>query len=130
MNISLQQANQALQQATGKASEIGVPVNIVIVDNTGYLKVFARMDHALIGSIDIALQKAKTSMLFRMDSAAVGAFLQPEAKAYGLELTNGGLLGFAGGKPIMLQEQIVGFIGISGGAIVQDEQIAAAGSQL
>ena len=130
MNITLQQANQALQQAIGKASEINVPVNIVIVDNTGYLKAFARMDDALIGSIDIALQKAKTSMLFRMDSEAVGDFLKPEAKAYGLELTNGGLLGFAGGKPITLHQQIVGFIGVSGGAIAQDAQIATAGSTL
>ncbi|WP_276485560.1 GlcG/HbpS family heme-binding protein [Paraflavitalea pollutisoli] len=130
MNISLQQANQALQQAIDKAVEISVPVNIVIVDNTGYLKAFARMDDALLGSIDIALQKAKTSMLFRMDTEAVGDFLQPGAKAYGLELTNGGLLGFAGGKPITINGQVAGFIGISGGAITQDAQIAQAGSKL
>ena len=130
MNISLQQAQLMLQLAISKAAAIQVPVNIVVLDTTGYLKSFARMDDAVIGSIDIALQKAKTSMLFRMDSEAVGEFLKPAAAAYGLENTNGGLLGFAGGKPILQNGEIVGYIGVSGGAIAQDAVIAAAGSLL
>lgn len=130
MNISLQQAQQVLQLAVLKAETIKVPVNIVVLDTTGYLKSFARMDNAVLGSIDIALQKAKTSMLFCMDSEAVGEFLKPAAAAYGLENTNGGLLGFAGGKPILHNGEIVGYIGVSGGAIVQDAEIATAGSSL
>lgn len=130
MDISLQQAQYALQLAQMKAAEINVPVNIVVLDTAGYLKAFARMDQAVIGSIDIALQKAKTSMLFRMNSEAVGEFLKPAANAYGLENTNGGLLGFAGGRPILLNEKIIGYIGVSGGAITQDAVIATAGSNL
>jgi uncharacterized protein GlcG (DUF336 family) len=88
------------------------------------------MDEAFLGSIDIAIQKAKTSMLFRANSEAVGEFLKPEAAAYGLENTNGGLVGFPGGKPIMNGNEIIGYIGVSGGAVPQDAVIACAGSIL
>ncbi|WP_346316193.1 heme-binding protein [Chitinophaga sp. YIM B06452] len=130
MEISLQQAQQALQMAIMQADQLKVPVNIVVLDTAGFLKSFIRMDNALVGSIDIALQKAKTAMLFRMSSEAVGDFLKPTAGAYGLENTNGGLLGFAGGLPILQDDMIIGYIGVSGGAIRQDAAIAAAGSEL
>ncbi len=130
MEITLQQAQAALMQAKGKADEIKVPVNIVVLDTAGYLKSFIRMDDALLGSIDISIQKAKTAMLFRTNSEAVGEYLKPEAAAYGLVNTNGGLLGFAGGRPIMKADEIVGYIGVSGGAVPQDLLIATAGSKI
>jgi uncharacterized protein GlcG (DUF336 family) len=128
MDISLQQAQFVIQLAFRKAEELNVPVNIVVLDTAGFLKSFARMDNAVLGSIDIAMQKAKTSMLFRMGSDEVGEYLKPAAGAYGLENTNGGLLGFGGGKPVMHGNDIIGYIGISGGAIVQDAAIATAAS--
>lgn len=130
MSITLQQAEVIIRQAMTKAKEIKVPVNIVVLDTAGYLKSFVRMDDAFLGSIDIAMQKAKTSMLFRANSEAVGEFIKPEAHAYGLENTNGGLVGFPGGRPILYVGEIIGYIGISGGAVSQDAQIAAAGGQL
>lgn len=130
MDITLQQAEKAIQLAKEKAETIQVPVNVVVLDTGGHIKLFLRMDNAFIGSIDIAIRKAKTAMLFRTDSENVGTFLKPEAAAYGLENTNGGLLGFAGGKPITNRGEIVGYIGVSGGAVAQDQQIAAAGSIL
>jgi uncharacterized protein GlcG (DUF336 family) len=128
MDISLIQAETAIGQAKAKAAEIKVPVNIVVLDRAGYIKSFIRMDDAFIGSIDIAIQKAKTAMLFRTNSETVGEFLKPESRAFGLENTNGGLVGFPGGKPILKDNQIVGYIGVSGGAVPQDLQIATAGS--
>jgi uncharacterized protein GlcG (DUF336 family) len=128
MDITLTQSEQVLGQAKAKANEIGVPVNIAIMDTTGYLKTLQRMDDAFIGTIDVAIQKAKTAMLFRMNTEQVGEFLKPEAAAYGLENTNGGLVGFAGGMPIKQNGKIIGYIGVSGGAIPQDFSIATAGS--
>lgn len=130
MEITMEQATTAARQAELKATEIQVPVNIVILDTAGYLKFFLRMDNAFIGSIDIALQKAKTAMLFRTSSEMVGEFLKPEAHAYGLSQTNGGLVGFPGGLPILKNEDIIGYIGISGGAVPQDLLIATAGSTI
>lgn len=128
MEITLAQTEEVLRRAKAKAREIGVPVNIAIMDTGGHLKSLQRMDDALIGSLDIAIKKAKTAMLFRMPSEQVGEFLKPSAAAYGLENTNGGLVGFAGGLPIRQNGEIIGYIGVSGGAIPQDAIIAAEGS--
>jgi uncharacterized protein GlcG (DUF336 family) len=130
MEITLEQAQRAIHLAKRKAEEIKVPVNIVVLDTGGHLKSFVRMDNAFIGSIDIAMQKAKTAMLFRTNSESVGEFLKPEAAAYGLENTNGGLLGFPGGRPIRSEGQIIGYVGVSGGAVPEDLLIATAGSTI
>ena len=55
MDISYQLAQLAVQQATKKAEEMKVPVNIVVLDTSGYMKLFVRMDEAFLGSIDIAI---------------------------------------------------------------------------
>ncbi len=130
MEITLEQAQRAIHLAKRKAEEIEVPVNIVVLDTGGHLKSFVRMDNASIGSIDIALQKAKTAMLFRTNSESVGEFLKLEAAAYGLANTNGGLLGFPGGRPIRSEGQIIGYVGVSGGAVPEDLLIATAGSTI
>ena len=130
MEIKLQSAQKAIELATERATDLGVAANITIVDNYGYLKIFKRMDNAFLGSIDVALQKAKTAMLFRMNSEEVGNFLAPEAAAYGLINTSGGLVGFKGGMPIRENNEIIGYIGVSGGSPDQDFEIAKAGSIL
>jgi uncharacterized protein GlcG (DUF336 family) len=128
MELTLDQTDEVLRKAKAKAQEIGVAVNIALLDTGGHLKSLQRMDDAFIGSIDIAIRNAKTAMLFRMPSEQLGEFLKPEVAAYGLENTNGGLVGFAGGLPIKQNGNIVGYIGVSGGAISQDAAIATAGS--
>ena len=130
MNISLQEARKAIEIAHSKAAEIAVPVNIAILDTGGHLKAFERMDGAPIGSLDIAIGKAKTSMLFGVNSEQVGEYMKPEAAAYGITNTNGGLVGFAGGLPIRKNKEIIGFIGVSGGAVPQDFMIASQAAQL
>ena len=57
--ITLRQAYAVLQAAEQKATAIGVPVNITVLDAGAHLKAFSRMDGAVLGSIDIALKKAK-----------------------------------------------------------------------
>lgn len=125
MNISLQQAGKAIELARSKATEMKVAVNIAVLDTGGHLKAFERMDGAPIGSLDIAVGKAKTAMLFGISSELVGEYMKPEAGAYGIANTNGGLVGFAGGLPIRSHNEIIGFIGVSGGAIPQDLMIAS-----
>lgn len=130
METTQKQAFKSLDQAMNKANELGVNANIAILDTTGYLKAFARMDDAYLGSIDIAMGKAKTAMLFRMNSESVGEFLNPANGTYGMVNTNGGLVGFKGGVPVTEGNQIVAYIGVSGGSPDQDFEIATAGSQL
>ncbi|MFB9076161.1 heme-binding protein [Flavobacterium procerum] len=128
METNQKQAFKSLYQAIDKANEIGVNANITILDPAGHLKAFVRMDDAFLGSIDISMGKAKTAMLFRMNSEAVGEFLNPENKTYGMVNTNGGLVGFKGGVPVKSGNDIVAYIGVSGGSPDQDFEIATAGS--
>lgn len=130
MEINLNETRQVIQLAKAKAIQLNVNVNIAVLDTAGYLKGFERMDNAFLGTIDLALKKAKTASLFRMSSEAVGEFLKPEAGTYGMVNTNGGLVGFAGGLPISKDHEVIGYIGVSGGAISEDLAIATAGASL
>ncbi|MDM1293954.1 heme-binding protein [Sphingobacterium sp. N143] len=128
MEINLNESKQVVQQAIAKAIQLQVNANIAVLDTAGHLKVFERMDDAFLGSMDIAIKKAKTACLFRTSSANVGEYLKPEARAYGMTATNDGLVGFAGGLPIFKNNEIIGYIGVSGGAVPEDLEIATAGA--
>jgi uncharacterized protein GlcG (DUF336 family) len=127
MNITQAQADAAIAAARQAADEIGVPMNIAVLDASVHLKAFARMDGALLGSIDIAVGKAKTASLFGMNTEAIGEFSKPGGTSPGLELTNGGLVVFAGGIPVRDKDgSLLGAVGVSGGAVDQDFRVAQA----
>ena len=128
MEITAVQSFQVVTQAIEKATRIGVNANIAILDTAGHLKLFHRMDDAYLGSIDIAMGKAKTAMLFRMNAESVGAFLDPSQGTYGMVNTSGGLVAFKGGMAVKLNTDTIGYIGVSGGSPDQDFEIATAGS--
>lgn len=112
------------QQAAATA---GLAMNIAIVDAGGHLLHFARMDGAWLGSIDLALKKAKTSVLFRMPSAALGEISQPGGPVYGIEHSNDGLISFGGGLPLTdAAGRVLGAVGVSGGTADQDVHVAEA----
>ena len=127
MSLTEQTVERAIEAGRAAAREIGVPMNIALLDAAAHLKSFVRMDGALLGSIDIALGKAKTAALFGMNSEAVGEFCKPGGSSPGLELTNGVLVIFAGGVPIRGGTgALLGAIGVSGGAVAQDAHVAQA----
>jgi uncharacterized protein GlcG (DUF336 family) len=128
MQITSDQAESLVRGAKPKAADMGVAVSVVVVDAAGHLKAFSRMDGAWLGSIDVAIKKAKTSVLFEAETQAIWELCKPEAQAHGLELTNNGLVTFAGGIPIKRADgQLLGSIGVSGGQIAQDLEVARAG---
>lgn len=121
------QAQDMLAAAQHKAAALGVPVNIALLDSGAHLKAFVRMDGALLGSIDLAVRKARTAVLFETTSEAVWGYCQPGGPAHALELSNGGLAPFAGGIPVKGRNgETLGAIGVSGGAVSQDLEIAEA----
>jgi uncharacterized protein GlcG (DUF336 family) len=130
MEATQLQALKAISKAVDKANQLGINANIAIVDAAGHIKAFLRMDDAFLGSIDIAMGKAKTAMLFRMNSESVGEFLNPENKTYGLVSTSGGLVAFKGGMPVKAGGETIAYIGVSGGSPDQDFEIATAGSEV
>ncbi|QJD96592.1 heme-binding protein [Mucilaginibacter robiniae] len=128
MDITLEQAEAVSTAAKQKAKEIGVPMNIAVVDAGANLKAFHRMDNAWLGSVDIAVKKAKTARFFDMPTGEIGKLSQPGGSLYNIEVSNGGLISFPGGIPIKnANGEIVGAIGVSGGSVEQDHEVATAG---
>lgn len=121
--LSSELAEQLVGQATTKATELGIKVCVAIVDDGAHLLEFRRMDGAFKGSIDVAIKKAKTSALFPFPTGGFGEAIRNK-QLTGMELSNGGLTGFAGGLPLMQDDVQVGAIGISGGSAEQDLEIA------
>ena len=87
------------------------------------------MDGAWLGSIDIAIRKAKTARFFDMNTGEIGKLSQPGGSLFGIEHSNGWLISFPGGIPIKNQAgTVVGAIGVSGSTVENDHAVAAAGA--
>ena len=128
-DITLEQAQAALAAALKKSIEIGTKMDIAVVDAGANLKAFARMDGAWLGSIDIAIKKAKTARFFDMNTGEIGKLSQPAGPLYNIEHSNGGLISFPGGVPIKNGTgEIVGAIGVSGSSVDDDHAVADAGA--
>ena len=126
-DITLDQAWQVIDAANEAAVAQGTAMNIAVVDVGGNLKAFLRMDGAWLGSIDIAITKARTARLFDMESGAIGELSQPGGPLFNIEHSNGGLITFPGGIPLTLDGIIVGAIGVSGSTVDNDRAVAQAG---
>ncbi|WP_031480454.1 GlcG/HbpS family heme-binding protein [Maridesulfovibrio frigidus] len=128
-NITLAQSQKILAAGIKKAEEIKVPMNIAIVDAGGNLKAFYRQEDAFIGSIDISIKKAVTARYFNMSTRTLGSVSQVGKSLYGIEVSNDGLILFAGGIPLVDKNNvIIGAIGVSGGSVDEDESVAIAGA--
>ncbi|WP_299825695.1 heme-binding protein [uncultured Pontibacter sp.] len=128
MGITLEQAQKAVQAAKEKAQELNLKMNIAVVDAGANLTAFARMDGAWLGSIDIAIRKARTSRFFDMPTGDLGQASQPGGSLYNIEHSNGGLITFPGGIPIKNSNgDVVGAIGVSGSTVENDHAVAEAG---
>lgn len=128
-DITLHQASAALTAALTKAEELNVQMNIAVVDAGANLKVFARMEGAWLGSIDIAIRKARTARYFDMPTGEIGKLSQPGGSLFGIEHSNGGLITFPGGVPIRnVRGEVIGAIGVSGSSVENDHEVSSAGA--
>ena len=126
--MDLEHANIAINAAIKKSKALGVKMNIAIVDAGGNLIAFSRMDNAWLGSVDIAIKKAKTAIFFNMPTGEIGKLSQPGKPLYNIEHSNGGLITFPGGVPIQNgQNVLIGGIGVSGSTVENDHEVAMAG---
>ena len=130
MGITLEQAQAAIHAAHQKALDMGVKMNIAVVDAGANLTAFIRMDDAWLGSLDISIKKAKTARFFDMPTGAIGGLSQPGGSLFGIEHSNSGLITFPGGIPIMDSgNRVIGAIGVSGSTVEDDHAVAEAGQK-
>ncbi len=126
-SISAEAARRAIEAAETKAREMGIPMVIAVVDESGILKTFSRMDGAPLLSVDIAVDKAWTAVSFGIPTHAWHDFIKDDAPLlHGIPKVPRVIV-FGGGYPIKVGDQIVGGIGVSGGHYTQDMQVAEAG---
>jgi uncharacterized protein GlcG (DUF336 family) len=114
--------------AEDKARQIGVAMNIAVVDESGILKSFSRMDGAALLSVQIAQDKAYTAVGFGMPTHGWYDFIKDDPPlAAGAAPGIDRLVIFGGGYPITIDGVVVGAIGVSGGHYSQDQEVAEAG---
>lgn len=127
--VTLDAAQTVTAAAQQQAQRIGVPMNIAVVDDGNNLVTFARMDGAWLGSIDIAQGKAYTARAFDMGTDDLAPLCQPGQPLFGIHASNQGrIIVFPGGVPLKADGTVVGAIGVSGGNVDQDQQVAEAGA--
>ncbi|ATW27982.1 cob(I)yrinic acid a,c-diamide adenosyltransferase [Candidatus Formimonas warabiya] len=125
--LTLDLARKLVTAAEAKAQEINLPIVTAVVDSTGNLLVLERQDEALLTSIQIAWKKAYTAASLRMPTHTLGALAQPGQPLYGIETTNSGqIVIFGGGFPLAKEQKVFGAVGVSGGTVEQDMEIALA----
>jgi len=125
--LTLDDAKLMLAAAEAKATTIGVPYNIAVVDAGGHLLAFVRQDDALIGSINLAINKARTARIFDKPTSLFAELAQPGEPLYGIQQTNDGkVVVFGGGVPVLVDGHIVGAVGASAGTVEQDVAVVEA----
>ncbi len=115
-----------LHAAEAEAASIGVPECIAVVDASGELLAFSRMDGARPGSIEIALTKARSAARRRRATAdeAGGDVLNGVRMALAAQLH---VTGVGGGLPVVVDGQTIGGVGVSSGTSDEDVAVARAG---
>ncbi|BBG31430.1 GlcG/HbpS family heme-binding protein [Zymobacter palmae] len=113
---------QTIARAQTRAREQGYAVCIAVVDDSGLLRGFLRMDDAVPGA---SIKKARTASLFRTDSLDLGQMAQPGGAIYTLEATNGGLISFGGGIVLHGDDgRMIGAVGVAGATVPDDQALA------
>ncbi|MDO6451240.1 heme-binding protein [Oceanobacillus profundus] len=125
MNLEL--AKKLIEGAEQEAANIGVSMVISVVDEGGNLIAVHRMDDAWLASVDIAQNKAWTSVALKMPTSDLAEATIPKAELYGLNTTNNGrIVLFGGGIPLVENDQVIGAVGVSGSSVEHDVQVAQA----
>lgn len=129
--MTLKLATTLIEKIEERATEMGIKVVVAVSDAAGRPVAIHCMDGAYIGSYDVALNKTYTSIAFQMSTRQLGVLAQPGEALYGIQFTNEGkVVIFGGGELLLVNGQIVGALGVSGGSAIQDTDLASCGKQM
>jgi len=129
--LSYEDAMILIEGAEEKAHEIGIPMCISVVDESGFLIAFKRMDGGKPLSTTLAQDKAHTAAISRKSTQIYNEDCMPGKLTFGIHTSAGGRFSTVGGGiPVEVEGVCVGAIGLSGGAPEQDIACAQAGLML
>lgn len=127
--LTLDDARRVMAAAEAKAVELGCADTITVVDGGGHVRAQSRMDGARFGTLIVSANKAFTAAAFGLPSKILANLTQPGQPLFGFADAAGGrIVIFAGGVPLVRDDKVVGAVGISGGSVEQDQEIADAGA--
>lgn len=126
--VTLDEAKELVAAAETKADEIDNPMVITVANDEGNLVAQHRMDDAWLASVSISRNKAYTAAALDMPTHELAEPSEPGNSLYGLQTTDDNrIVIFGGGYPLERDGEVVGAIGVSGGAVSQDREVAEAG---
>jgi uncharacterized protein GlcG (DUF336 family) len=125
--ITLAAAKLMGEKALEKCEEIGKPFVFSVVDAGGHVLYTQRMEDAFVTSISIAIDKAFTAATMKRATHMLTEKVKPESELFGLNNTNNGrIIPFGGGFPVIVDGEVIGGVGVSGGAVKEDIAVATA----
>jgi glc operon protein GlcG len=125
--IGLENAKKAAAPAIAEAAKNNWNMAVAIVDPSGNLVYYEKMDNTQLGSATVAIDKARTAVLFKRPSKAFQDALAAGGDSVRI-LKLQGVVPIEGGIPLIMDGKIVGAIGVSGATSAQDGQCAKAGA--
>ena len=125
-SINAETGKKVAAAALAEAGRNGWQMAVAIVDTAGDLVYFEKMDDTQVGSVDVALGKARSAARFKRPTKAFQDALAAGGEGLRI-LALTGAVPVDGGVPLTVGGKIVGAIGMSGGTSAQDGQAAAAG---
>lgn len=126
-SITLDQAKAAAAPAIAEAKKNSWTMAVAIVDTAGELVYFEKMDQTQVGSVNVAIAKAKSAARFKRPTKAFEDAVAGGGAGLRI-LALDGAVPIEGGLPLVVGGRIIGAIGASGGAAPEDGRVAAAGA--
>lgn len=120
--LTLEAAEEILAAARDRADAGGWNMVVAIVDDGGHPVLLARMDGAQLGSVEIALEKARAAVKFRRPTAETAGWVEATPGLIGLP----GIVPVAGGVPLWFDGHLIGAVGVSGASAAEDAVVAGA----
>ena len=126
--IALDDAKELIDAAEARAEELGLKMVITVANPEGNLVAQHRMDDAWLASVNISRNKAYTAAALQTPTHELAEPTQPGESLWGLQTTDDDrIVVFGGGYPLEAGGDIVGTIGVSGGEVSEDMEVAQAG---
>jgi uncharacterized protein GlcG (DUF336 family) len=126
-SITIEQVQRGVAAGIAKAKALNSPSSIAVVDAGRNLLGFARMEQALLASIELSQRKAYTARSLNMRTGDIMQYVQPGGPLFGMETAHTPpFVVFGGGQPIERNGEVIGAVGVAGGMVPDDEAIAAA----
>lgn len=129
--IDLSIAKRLIEQLEEEATKLGLNAVIAVCGPDGNPIAVHVMDNAYLASYDIAMKKAYTSVAVKMSTKRLGELAMPGETFYGIDKQdNGRMIIIGGGVPLMLDDKVIGGLGISGGTSEDDSVLADMGNDI